>query len=218
MEKIQKILAIETSNELCSAAIIFDENNFDERNILLKHVHSEKLIPTIEELLNSNKISTKELTSVAVSIGPGSFTGLRIGLTAAKAIAFTSNLPIIPVPTFSALALEISDYLKSNSEYFIVNNANIEECYFSKFISEEFGFKEIITPKLILKNDFNNFINEDSLIFGNIKNVKNIKLINSPRASYIGKWSYFFGRDLLTFDYDFLEPNYLKDFKIKRMQ
>ncbi len=141
MVKNQKILAIETSNELCSAALVFDQNNFDERNILLKHVHSEKLIPAIDELLNSNKISAKDLTSIAVSIGPGSFTGLRIGLTAAKAIAFASDLPIIPVPTFSALALEISDYIKDNTEFFIINNANIEECYFSKYIREKFWSK-----------------------------------------------------------------------------
>ncbi|MBK7106193.1 MAG: tRNA (adenosine(37)-N6)-threonylcarbamoyltransferase complex dimerization subunit type 1 TsaB [Ignavibacteriae bacterium] len=218
METDQKILAIETSNELCSAAIYFDQNNFDERNILLKHVHSEKLIPTIEELLNSNKISTKDLTSVAVSIGPGSFTGLRIGLTAAKAIAFASNLPIIPVPTFSALALEIADYIKIDSEFYIINNANIEECYFAKFKNYKFGTMEFNNPELTLKKDLINLIEEDSLIFGNLKNIENIKFISSPRASYIGKWAYLFGRDLLTFEYDFLEPNYLKDFKIKRVQ
>ncbi|MFZ1290221.1 MAG: tRNA (adenosine(37)-N6)-threonylcarbamoyltransferase complex dimerization subunit type 1 TsaB [Melioribacteraceae bacterium] len=218
MEKNQKILAIETSNELCSAALVFNENNFDERNILLKHVHSEKLIPTIEELLNSNKITTNDLTCVAVSIGPGSFTGLRIGLTSAKAIAFASNLPIIPVPTFSALALEIADYTKINSEFFIVNNANIEECYLAKYKNDKLGIIELNIPTLTLKKELVNIFNEGSLIFGNLKNLENIKFISSPRASYIGKWAYFFGRDLLTFDYDFLEPNYLKDFKIKRIQ
>ncbi len=216
MEKNKLILAIETSNDLCSAALFFDQNNFDERNILQKHVHSEKLLPVIDELLKSNKISANELNYIAVSIGPGSFTGLRIGLTAAKGIAFAANLGIIPVPTFSSLALQISDYIKNKSEFFIIFNANIEECYLGKYSFSENKITELMEPNLVKKVELKNLIDNKTLVFGNLKNFENIKYINSPFASYVAKWAYLFGGDLVTFQYDFLEPNYLKEFKVKK--
>ncbi|MCK5458218.1 MAG: tRNA (adenosine(37)-N6)-threonylcarbamoyltransferase complex dimerization subunit type 1 TsaB, partial [Melioribacteraceae bacterium] len=111
MSEEKKILSIETSGELCSVALYFSEQKYDERNILMKHIHSEKLVPMIEELLNSNSVKTNELDWIAVSNGPGSFTGLRIGMTTAKGLAFASNLPILPVPTFDALSLQISIYV-----------------------------------------------------------------------------------------------------------
>ena len=124
MKSLQKILAIETSGDLCSVTLFFSENEYDERNILLKHIHSEKLIPVINDLQSSNNFSSSDLDAIAVSIGPGSFTGLRIGMTAAKGIAFAVNLPIIPVPTFDALSLQISQTMKENTQFGIVNNAN----------------------------------------------------------------------------------------------
>ncbi|MCB0753651.1 MAG: tRNA (adenosine(37)-N6)-threonylcarbamoyltransferase complex dimerization subunit type 1 TsaB [Ignavibacteriae bacterium] len=216
MLKQKKILAIETSNELCSVALLLDKNIYDERNIQIKHVHSERLIPVIDELLRSNKTSAKELWAIAVSIGPGSFTGLRIGLTAAKGIAFAAEIPIIPVPTFSALALEISEYFIKATNFIIANNANIEECYLAKFKFENGSLIELQIPELISKKDVDKFIDNGNLVFGNLKNVKNIKNISAPRASSVAKWTYLFGEDLLTFDYDYLEPNYLKDFKVKK--
>ena len=56
MSEEKKILSIETSGELCSVALYFSEQKYDERNILMKHIHSEKLVPMIEELLNSNSV------------------------------------------------------------------------------------------------------------------------------------------------------------------
>lgn len=216
MKNRKIILAIETANQLCSAAIFFDQNNFDERNILQKHIHSEKLIPMIDELLQSNKISANDLSYVAVSIGPGSFTGLRIGLTAAKGIAFASNLGIIPVPTFSSLALQISDYLINNTEFFVIINANVEECYLGKYSISEGKIIDLLEPKLVKKTELKNLIDNHTLVFGNLKNLKNIKYMSSPFASYVAKWAYLFGRDLVTYDYDFLEPKYLKEFKVKK--
>ncbi len=210
------ILSIETSNELCSVALNFSENSYDERTIHIKRVHSERLIPSINELLLANNLTTKDITYIAVSIGPGSFTGLRIGLTAAKGIAFASQIPIVPVPTFGALSLEIGKYLTSGNKFCIVNNANIDECYFAKYKIENEKVIEITKPSLELKSELENLITQDYLIFGNLKGKEGIRFIGSPRATSIAKWAYLFGEDLLTFDYDYLEPNYLKDFKVKK--
>ncbi len=216
MNDFKKILAIETSGELCSVALTFSPEVYDERNIWMKHIHSEKLIPMIKDLFISNSISAKDLDVIAVSNGPGSFTGLRIGMTAAKGIAFSANLPIVSVPTFYALGLEISDFVKNYSEFYIINNANLEECYYSKYVVENNKVMIMEEPQLKEKSSINDNLAVDNLVFGNLRGLKGIKNISSPRAYSIAKWTYLFGEDLLTFDFDYLEPNYLKNFKVKQ--
>lgn len=213
----KKLLAIETSGELCSVCIAFSPSKYDERNILMKHIHSEKLVPMIEKLLNSNQISTDQLDCVAVSVGPGSFTGLRIGMTVAKAIAFASKLPIVPVPTYSALSFEIFEYLPNNTTFAIINNANIEEVYYAEYKCGLESPEIINGVNLLDKSEINEQIKNTDVIFGNLKSIENIRIINSPRAVSIAKWTYLFGEDLLTFEYDYLEPNYLKQIKFKKM-
>lgn len=214
MMQDKKILAIETSGELCSVSISYEYNKYDERNILMKHIHSEKLVPMINELFTSNNISANELDCIAVSVGPGSFTGLRIGMTAAKGIAFASNLPIVPVPTFSALSWEIFEILPSQLVFGVINNANIDECYFQKFKNETNAPIPLEEVKLLKKSEIDKEIEDIDLIYGNLTAIKGIKKASSPRASTIAKWTYLFGEDLLTFKYDYLEPNYLKNFKV----
>jgi len=216
--KDKKILAIETSAELCSVSLAFEFKKFDERNVMMKHIHSERLIPLIEEILKSNKILPDELYCIAISMGPGSFTGLRIGMTAAKGIAFASNLPIVPVPTFDALTLEISDHLPDDTEFCIINNANVDECYFGKYGYKDHSIVTLNEVKLIKKSDIEKKINKVAVLFGNITNLNGVHKVSSPRASSISKWTYLFGEDLLTFDYDYLEPNYLKNFKVRNIK
>lgn len=210
----KKILAIETSGELCSAAIYFGNNMYDERTILMKHIHSEKLIPMIDDLFKSNKIKAAELDCVAVSIGPGSFTGLRIGMTAAKGIAFAANLPIVPVPTFDALSLEVISYLQNETTFCIINKANVEECYFSKYIIKNGMPSTLIDAELIFNTEIELKKGDCNIVFGNMEVRSGVEMISSPRASSLAKWAYLYGEDLLTFDYDYLEPNYLKNFKV----
>ncbi len=218
MNKEKKILSIETSGELCSVALYFSEQKYDERNILMKHIHSEKLVPMIEELLDSNSVKTNELDWIAVSNGPGSFTGLRIGMTTAKGLAFASNLPILPVPTFDALSLQISTYVSDDNTFCIANNANIEEFYFAKYKMENSKIVTVIAPSLKKKTEIDILIDETDNVFGNLKIIDNLKEISSPTGFHIAKWSHFYGQDLLTFEYDYLKPNYLKKFKVKNLK
>ncbi len=214
--KDKKILAIETSGELCSVSLSYDINKYDERSILMKHVHSEKLIPMIDEILESNTVLAKDLYSIAVSVGPGSFTGLRIGMTAAKGIAFAANLSIIPVPTFDALSLEISEYISDDISICILNNANIDECYYAKYSIKNGEIQKLVDVKLLKKIEIDDEFIKDNNIYGNLKGVEGVKSVTSPRASSLAKWAYLFGEDLLTFKYDYLEPNYLKNFVVRK--
>ena len=84
-------------------------------------------------LLKHREFRLKNISAVAVSSGPGSFTGLRIGMSAAKGLAFGVSLPIISVPTFEALAFQLSNGLADGTEFIIANKVNSEEIYFAKF-------------------------------------------------------------------------------------
>ena len=96
------VLGIETSTRAAGVALVSDEKILAEISQESKLYHSENLLPQIEQVLNIAKV--EKVDAVAVSIGPGSFTGLRIGLAAAKALAYAWKVPIIGVPTLHALA------------------------------------------------------------------------------------------------------------------
>ena len=215
MNKYLPILAVETSGEICSVAVLLNENESVEMNYKQKHIHSKVLLLMIEQLLDASKISPADLHHVAVSNGPGSFTGLRIGLSAVKGFVFGLDLPIVQVPTFEALAYQLWNYVPLNRKFAIANTVNRDELYFAKFLKEEDGYKLIERLQIINKNKLEDFLDEEDLLYGNNDNFRSVKNVSSPSAEYIAKWSYFFGKDLLTYEVDYTEPNYLKDFVIK---
>lgn len=100
-----RILAIETSTMLGGLAIIdSDLGLIAERRLNVKSTHSERLMPELQDMLRIAGMDIEQLDAVAVSIGPGAFTGLRIGLAAAKGLAFSAGLTLVPVPTLEAMA------------------------------------------------------------------------------------------------------------------
>jgi len=216
MNNLFPILAIETSDQLCSVAILIDDKYYSEININGKHIHSEKLIPMINEILNSNNIDISQVKLIAISEGPGSFTGLRIGMAAAKGIAAGSGLPIIPVPTFIALANKIADYLLVGQRFIIVKKASKDEVYFVKFAKTQKGIEELISLSLLNKEKVSSYIENDDLVFSNTSNM-DIKDIATPTAIDIGRWAYLFGKDLVISNYDLLEPKYFKEFKVRKI-
>ena len=100
------ILAIETATDVCGVALVHGGRVIGERSVNEKKIHSEKLLPMIDEILRGAMIPLSSVDAIAVSIGPGSFTGLRIGLSAAKGLACARHKPIVAVPTLDALAFE----------------------------------------------------------------------------------------------------------------
>ncbi|MFV0637065.1 tRNA (adenosine(37)-N6)-threonylcarbamoyltransferase complex dimerization subunit type 1 TsaB [Mitsuokella sp. WILCCON 0060] len=98
------ILAIDTATQVSSVAVASADKLAAELTMQAKLTHSETLMPHIEKVLAMAGGKKEQLEGIAVSIGPGSFTGLRIGLAAAKAMAYALNLPIVGVSTLKALA------------------------------------------------------------------------------------------------------------------
>ncbi len=220
MNEIKPILSIETSESLCGVCVYFDDNKYFETNVHLKNAHAEKLFAAINSTLDAAKTDIIDIGAIAVSNGPGSFTGLRIGMSAAKGLAFAANIPIIPVPTFEALALQISTYNENGKEFIIANKVNSEEIYYAKFQIKSNNYIFVDNLSIIKREEFSN-IAKNALIFGNVKikndDNKEIQIVNiaTPNPFYVAKWGRLFGTDLLTYNYDYLEPNYLKNFIIK---
>ncbi len=104
-----KILAIECSATACSAAILEDEKIIASGFVNVKLTHSQTLMPMVEQLLKSAMTDIGEMGGFAVSVGPGSFTGIRIGISAIKGLAAPRNLPCVGVSTLRAMAENYSD-------------------------------------------------------------------------------------------------------------
>ena len=98
------ILAIDTATMVSSVAVADEKRLLAELTVQTRLTHSETLLPHIEKVLQLAGVEKAELTGVAVSLGPGSFTGLRIGLAAAKAISYGLSIPIFGIPTTEVLA------------------------------------------------------------------------------------------------------------------
>lgn len=102
-----KILALDTSGMTATAAIVDENKTIAEFSINYKKTHSQTLMPMIENMSSIIELNINTVDYVAISSGPGSFTGLRIGAATAKGIAHGINKPIVPVPTLDALAYNI---------------------------------------------------------------------------------------------------------------
>ena len=86
-----KILAIDTSSDICGVALLEDAILIDDNSLKNGKTHSENLMPLIDEILKRNKISLGDINLIACVVGPGSFTGIRIGVSTVKAIAEVYN-------------------------------------------------------------------------------------------------------------------------------
>lgn len=102
-----KILAIESSGLVAGVAVTQDNVLLGEYTMNHKKTHSQTLLPMLDELAKMIELDLNTIDAIAVSMGPGSFTGLRIGSATAKGLGLALDKPIIPVPTVDALAYNI---------------------------------------------------------------------------------------------------------------
>ena len=99
-----KVLAFDTSSKYLSVAVADDDKVLSSFHKDMGLNHCSLLIPTIDKILNKCKIELKEIDLIALSIGPGSFTGLRIGVSTAKALSLATKIPVVGVPTLDVIA------------------------------------------------------------------------------------------------------------------
>ncbi|MBR5358059.1 MAG: tRNA (adenosine(37)-N6)-threonylcarbamoyltransferase complex dimerization subunit type 1 TsaB [Clostridiales bacterium] len=110
-----KILVCDTSNSTCCAGVYEDGREIAYKLSLEKRTHSETFMPLVHEVMREANIAHQDLDAYAVTVGPGSFTGVRIGLSAVKAMALAAGKGCIPVSSTEALARSVDNATVANS-------------------------------------------------------------------------------------------------------
>jgi tRNA threonylcarbamoyladenosine biosynthesis protein TsaB len=217
---VSYILNIETATKNCSVALAKDGKTLLCKEIAEEgYSHAERLHVFIEEIINEAGIQLKDLAAVAVSQGPGSYTGLRIGVSTAKGLCYALNIPLIAVDTLQALASKAKI-----AEGMIVPmiDARRMEVYSAVFSSGLEKKREILA-EIIDENSFEDFtenlyfvgdcnekcktvLTKDNFIF--------LDEIKYPSANEMSALSFDIYKKSDTVDVAYFEPYYLKDFLI----
>ena len=135
-----KILAVDTSSKICAVAILEDNKVIDEIKLDNGKTHSENLMPIIKEILDKNNLTLKDMNLIAVSVGPGSFTGIRIGIATIKPMAEVYNLPVASVTSLETLARNIENKEKDFTIISLIDARNNQ--VYAGFFDTEYNLKE----------------------------------------------------------------------------
>ncbi len=215
-----KILALDTSTTFGSIAISSDKTIIAEYSIKSYKTHSKTLLPNIDKMLKETGIHINEINAVVVAIGPGSFTGLRIGLSTAKGICYGQKIPLIAISTLMSLANNITF---ANKNICVLLDAGRSQVYSAIYSSE---LDELINPQLFTVEELINSIKEEVVFVGpcidNLKDELNagVKVyykiapshLNYPRAASL--IDILFKKNIkLSYDYQYianLQPFYIR--------
>ncbi len=147
------LLALDTATRRPTLAIASAEGNLlGEKQWESRHRHGEQLLEQVNQLLAETGVARREIGGVVVGTGPGSFTGLRIGLATAKTIAYTLKIPLRGVSTTVALALAASDG-QGNSRIAVTLPAGASDRYVHRLLVHEDEIDEIDPPQLVGDRD-----------------------------------------------------------------
>ena len=212
------ILNIETATKNCSVSIAKNGETILCKEIAEEgYSHAEKLHVFIEEVIAESGISVQDLVAIAVSQGPGSYTGLRIGVSAAKGLCFALNIPLIAIDTLQTLA---SQAKVSEGKIIPMLDARRMEVY-SEIFNANLEIEREILAEVIDENSFKDFtetvyfvgdcaekckavLTKDNFVF--------LEDIKYPSASAMSKISFDKYQKSDTVDVAYFEPYYLKDF------
>ncbi len=159
-----KILALETATIAGSVAIFDNASGLvGEVRINVRIAHAERLMPSIQWLLESSRISIEEVDAFAVSIGPGSFTGLRIGLSTVKGFAFATGKPVVSVPTLDAFARTVPFCAYQICP---ILDARKDEVFTGLYRWEGKGIEKIMPEKAMSPERLINEIKDQTLFIG----------------------------------------------------
>ncbi|BDU24774.1 tRNA (adenosine(37)-N6)-threonylcarbamoyltransferase complex dimerization subunit type 1 TsaB [Flavobacterium sp. GSB-24] len=214
------ILNIETATKNCSVSVAKDGKTIVCSELADEgYSHAEKLHVFIEEVIAKAGISVQDLNAIAVSQGPGSYTGLRIGVSAAKGLCYALNIPLIAIDTLKTLAsqAEVTD-----GKIIPMLDARRMEVYSAVF-NTDLSIERAIKAEIIDENSFQEYT--DKLYFvgdcadkckavltkENFVFLENIKY---PSAQAMSKISFDKYQKSDTVDVAYFEPYYLKDFMI----
>ena len=218
------ILHIETTTPTCSVAISEDQKILSVKESHVDKSHAALLTTFISEVLEQAKKKPAQLDAISVSKGPGSYTGLRIGVSTAKGLAYGLNKPLLAVPTLDALALEFYKSIKHKNQPFFLYpmiDARRMEVYTALFDSKMACLKK--THALVVDAEsFNPFLEKGPVYFFGTGAQKCQSLISHKNAIFVPDFhcsaSFLISPALNLYknkefeNVAYFEPFYLKDF------
>ncbi len=225
MSDMPLFLSIETSAEICSVAIAENQAIISSLSDSEPNSHSKKLSLLTQQALQMSKTSINEMDAIVVSAGPGSFTGLRIGVSFAKGICFGSGKPLISVETLQAMATSSEINLAENELLCLIADAGNNEAYYAVFDHQN---HQLVSTSLGFFNEeiFKSFPEAEKYYFSGNKITKWTSFLQSrqeviilpemkPSASYLFKSAEEKFKLNLFEDLSNFEPLYIRDFKAK---
>tara|TARA_B100002052_G_C15845117_1_gene582082 strand:+ start:317 stop:1015 length:699 start_codon:yes stop_codon:yes gene_type:complete len=216
-----KILCIDTTSEFCSVSLFINQNLIENNNSKIERSHSKLLIKLIDDTLNNNKLKIADIDIFSISKGPGSYTGLRIGLSSIKGFCYALNKPLVSINTLKILAISALENI-DDKDFILcpMIDARRMEVYTKSF---DHNLNELSNDQSIIleKDTFENFKDKKVYFFGDgsdkykkIVNRKNFIFLDNinPDSKFMGQLSYdkFINRNFE--DLSSFEPNYIKDF------
>ena len=137
MLKPQVILALETSTSACSVALKVGENTAEQLYKEGNNLHSKCLLGMVDELIHKNGVSLKDVDLLVSGVGPGAFTGLRIGVGVAQGLAYSHSIPVLGVTSLQALAQSQSTNMQPNEHVVVGLDARMSEIYWTIFCKQK---------------------------------------------------------------------------------
>jgi tRNA threonylcarbamoyladenosine biosynthesis protein TsaB len=221
------ILSIETSTSVCSIALHDEGKLIVSNEIYFERSHSGSLLSIIHNALKYAHLKIKDLSAIAISKGPGSYTGLRIGTSTAKGLCFSLDIPLISVNTLYAMAFGMNIF---NTEQFLLCpmlDARRMEIY-CMVLNENLEVLKETEALILTDNSFEAILkNKKVLFFGNGSDKAKNLLINNENSRFVTDYNPLaihvgaiainkFSRNEFE-NIEYFEPYYLKDFVGKKI-
>jgi tRNA threonylcarbamoyladenosine biosynthesis protein TsaB len=155
------ILGIDTSSVDLGIGLYCDSAPIASYSRFIRNSHAEHIAQIVEMLLNANNVTGKEIDRVAVSVGPGSFTGLRIGISFAKGFCFGRNSTVLPVSSLEILAYTAQNH---NGRVIAVIDARNDDVFYGVFDALQGNISRVLDDTVATFDDFKKLIRKDDII------------------------------------------------------
>ena len=221
------LLLLETATPVCSVALARDGEIIAQRHSCEPNAHSSKLSVFVQEMFDQCGLTPKQLDAVCVSSGPGSYTGLRIGVSSAKGFCYALGVPLLSVPTLQGMAAQ---YYAQHPDFrgmvCPMIDARRMECYTAVYASPTEELKAV-SADIIVPNIYDEYLDKGEVVFVGDGASKTREILGvHPNARYDDSFA-ISATGMLTValkkleegkteDVAYFEPFYLKDFVAKK--
>lgn len=200
MSQVLNVLCVDTSTEACSVAVLCStdkEQHISEHFMLAPREHTQKILPTVEEVLQKAGIALSDIDVIGYGRGPGSFTGVRIGISIAQGLAYGIDKPMAGGSTLQAMAQQAYKTRKITDVYAAID-ARMGEVYFGHYQLQG-DLMVLVGEEVVIK--------PADLLALELKNAQTIALVGTGWAAYPELLAYF--TDVQKLDIEFPSSKYM---------